>query len=167
MATIGTRPRRRWLAARPYQADDINTNGTVPKQERARERGRAVQPLARTAVLTVFAVVWGAVSVVVPAAHAAPQVPARCAIATSAQAATAQSTLLRQLAIAEGQLQGATAGSPADWRLHEDIDSLRVRHWIVAQLRTALAAKEGASSASPAKWRAQESSDALCELLEI
>jgi hypothetical protein len=117
----------------------------------------------RRAVLSVLAfALWA-----LPAsAHAAAKTPADCSI-TSAAGATAALTIVRgQLAITKAGLSGASAASPAVWRLHEETDQLDAEYHVLDQLHTAFAAKEGATPGSPAQWRAQESTGSLCEQLE-
>jgi hypothetical protein len=91
--------------------------------------------------------------------------PAECPITSAADAATALAPVGRQVAITAADLRGATVGSAAAWRLHEETDRLEAESRVLDQLQTAFAAKEGATPGSPAQWRAQESTDLLCEQL--
>jgi len=115
------------------------------------------------ALLSVVALApWAALPA---SAHAVVNAPAECPVTSAADAITARALVGRQVAITVADLRGATAGSPAAWRLHEETERLEAESRVLDQLQAAFAAKEGATPGSPAQWRAQESSDQLCELL--
>jgi hypothetical protein len=100
-------------------------------------------------------------------AGALAQAPVDCGSQTTANVGAALAAVSGELATTETRSRDATAGSPASWRLHDDLNWLEWKYGLLRQLGDIVATRHAVTPGSPAQWRAQESADAVCGQLRL